>query len=141
MIEFKLNQKKFDDLLNRIKSFNEDAMRQLHASMNRGMLYFIGTTVRTQMSGRKSPNFGLNRISGRLANANRTISDIIGNDYRVRAQFGFPNAPYIVYHQKPRGTEAPKIPKRLYITEEFRRTGYDQVFKHAFVDFMRRAKV
>jgi hypothetical protein len=68
--------------------------------LEKGMHYVESDIVRAQMTGRKSPDYGLNRQTGALSKAHDVRMSITKDDVQATLQFGFPNAPYTPYHQR-----------------------------------------
>lgn len=93
-------------------------------ALRKGMAYYEGHVVKSQMTVRKMPDYGLNRQTGTLARSGR-----IQGQNPVLLQFGEPLAHYGVYHQigKQAGNKITS-PKRLYVTEEFPRWGHKYIW-------------
>lgn len=126
-----------------LREFPDKFFPSAQKGMEKGMHLFVSKIVREQMTGRP----GLKRQTGTLARANRVVTRGWGKSFQVEAQFGYPNAPYVVVHQtgmhiypktKKRlawqdrkgnwfSASHVYIPKRLHIPEEFKRSGYDVI--------------
>lgn len=149
MIELKLNESEIREVIRRIRAGDEALIRAGTAGVIKGMNFFVGKIQKEQMSGRP----GLKAPTGTLRRANRVYvkSGTSKYGFVVAATFGFPNAFYVVVHQtgatiRPvrakrlvfqvaknewRTAKQVVIPKRLHITEEFKKTGFDIVGRTA----------
>ena len=137
MIEYKTN------LVNVLKDFDKldfEMKAALKQGLNLGMMRFMGHIQLQQMTGRKSPGFGLNVRTGHLRGSwyTKIINDS-GNEYGVILstrskyaaihQFGgivkAKNKPFL-HFKIGKGwvrTKSVTIPKRLYIYEAFKQEG------------------
>lgn len=61
-------------------------LRLVKSAWNRAGLLFIAETVKTQMSGRVSPNYGLNVQHGQLRRSWYPLTEITGHDVSARIQ-------------------------------------------------------
>lgn len=95
MISLTLDKKVIEAIATGLRNKNAVLLKAATVGLHKGMLNFIGHIVKTQMSGRP----GLKAPTGKLRQANSVIDKVQGLDIISQAQFGFPNAPYTIFHQ------------------------------------------
>lgn len=116
---------KTEMLFKKLKKFKK-AVRYLEKSLKRGMQFYERHIVEEMLSGRVSQDYGLNRQTGTAAKSWSIVS--INDGYVL-----WTSANYLIYHQL--GGE--KIPKRLYVYEEFKTVGRDKILNEIKTDIRR----
>jgi len=112
-----------DEILLHFTDGNAKMNKAFKTGMKKGFREFESKMVRSQLTGRKNENFGLNRQSGHLAGTWSTNVQDDGGFIKGTLRSG---VKYGIYHQKFPGQNrlpAPRIPKRLYVYEYFEKTG------------------
>ena len=115
MITFKLDIEKLK------KALQEESQRLLSSiktGMYKSMRFFEADIIKQQMSGRRSPGFGLKRQSGTLARSWYIQIKDTTSDYIISLAT---SVKYAAVHQY--GYPQRNIPKRLYILEQWDKTG------------------
>lgn len=117
MIKFTLDVNKVIQML---REENKRILSSIKTGMYKAVRFFEADIIKQQMSGRRSPGFGLNRRTGALARSwFTTIKDVTG-DYAISLAT---NVKYAAVHQY--GFEKRNIPKRLYVIEQWDKTGQE----------------
>ena len=115
---------KYKSNINRIiaslKNKDVRAMQAAKGGMVRGMQFYEGYMIRTQMTGRKSDDFGLNVQTGNLRASWAVNSENEGMGGDLVVTLGT-RTKYAAVHQF--GYPPRNIPKRLRVLEEFKTMG------------------
>lgn len=116
MISISLDSSKLKDAL---RAFSDDVQTRLEIAMDMAGRAIVETFRADQLSGRRAPNYGLNRKTGNLYESLR--SGVTGAGSKLTSEIYNRGAQYWYYHEHGMGFN----PKRLWFEEVFRKAGPD----------------
>lgn len=116
-----------DNLVQALRERKANVTKLSQNGLKQGMRFFEGKMIKEQLSGRVMHYWGLNRVTGTLARSWRIDSQGENEEFKVRLSTSIP---YARIHQFGGNTGKGGrtfIPKRLYIYEDFQKSGIELI--------------
>jgi phage gpG-like protein len=128
MLEFIFTN--IDEVIEKLREESVEVIERIKKGMAQGMEYFSGQFIKEQLSGRKRPDYGLNRPTGTLARSWLVRWKGYGvNDFSVTLSTYTKYAAIHQYGGKAGKNKSVTIPKRLYLIEDFQKRGFEFIEK------------